>query len=215
MKHIQKTLIAAALLVSAAAHAQNAQWQLQITNQPQPLQPAVPVQQGSYITTPVAVPPVAAPASPTIESIQAEQDARIRWGVQNGFITQPEYQRLANVQNIIEQNRRIAYADRYVTIEEQQFIYGQLNQLSADIDTMMLNGNNARTYYQQFGAPIPVWNININGWEVGRYEVRAEEHHRRGYRQPPRQQQREVQQAPVHVPAPRLRDILDPLHILR
>jgi hypothetical protein len=216
MKTIQKTLLVSALLMSATAFAQNAQWQVQIGTQPPP-QAVYPVQ------APLAA--VVAPAPQTVESIQAQQDARIRWGVQRGFINDPEHRRLAQMQTNIEHNRRIAYADSYFDVQEQQFIFGQLNQLSAEIDKLMLNGNFAPHYYQQFNTPIPVWTQN-HGWQNGRYEVRAEEHHRRGYR--PMEQAPLIQQPPAHVQAPvqtqqqptiinrpRLRDVLDPLGLFR
>jgi hypothetical protein len=151
---------------------------------------------------------------PTVESIQAQQDQRIRWGAQRGFITDFEYRRLLQMQANIEHNRRIAYADGYFNVQEQQFVYGQLNVLSAEIDALMLNGSYVQPYYQQFTAPIPVWALN-NGWLNGRYELRADTHHNRGYR--PAQQPPAVQAPPQHGRPHRnhLRDVLDPLGVFR
>ncbi len=218
MRYFQKTLLTVAVLASAAAQAQNPQWQVQIGTQPAP----------APQTYAVPAPPVAMPvqpvnqtavqAAPTVESIQAQQDARIRWGAQRGYITDPEYRRLMQMQANIEYNRRIAYADGYFNAQEQQFVFGQLNVLSAEIDNLMLNGNFVQPYYQQFGTPIPVWALN-NGWLNGRYEVRAEDHHRRAYRPAPQPPVQAVpaQPAPHGHPnhRPNLRDVLDPLGIFR
>jgi hypothetical protein len=210
MRLIQKTILAAALLSSAAAFAQNAQWQLQINTQPQYQQP----QPAHPVPTP---PPVNVAYS--VESIQAQQDARIRWGAQRGYINEPEYRRLAQMQANIEHNRRIAYGDGFFNIQEQEFVYGQLNILSAEIDVMMLNGNHAVPYFQQFNVPIPVWTVNV-GWQSGRYELRSDEHHRRAYRPAP---QPPVVQTPQHQQVQQgrqiqrqiLRDLFDPLGIFR
>jgi hypothetical protein len=224
MNIVQKTILAAALFASAGAYAQSPQWQVQINSQPQPAvaMPApVPVQQAYAVQAPVS-------AAPTVESIQAQHDARIRWGVQRGYIAEPDYRRLMQIQANIEHNRRIAYADGYFNEQEQQFVFGQLNVLSAEIDAVMLKSNYVQPYYQQFLTPVPVWVLN-NGWVNGRYEVRADDHHRRGYRpapQPPVQQVQQVQavqqiqqtqqgQQHQHPHRPNLRDVLDPLGIFR
>ncbi len=217
MKVLVKTLIAAAVLAAGVAHAQT-QWQVQIGTQPTPQPPvAVPVQQNVY-NAQVAAAQAAALAGPTVESIQAQQEARIRWGAQRGYINEPEYRRLSQMQANIEYNRRIAYADGFFNAQEQQFVFGQLNLLSAEIDTMMLNGNFALPYYQQFNAPVPVWALN-GGWVTGRYDIRADAHHSRAYRPAP--QPPVVQPPPQPVPQnhPRhrnqLRDLLDPLGVFR
>ncbi len=208
MSYFQKTVLATAMLVAAAANAQNTQWQVQI-NQSQPA-PA-------HVVRPAPPPPVVVPAAPTLESVQQEQAARIRWGVQVGFITPQLLERLSFEQNQIEQNRRRAYADRYLSWQEQLTIYSQINQLSADIDYIMLKSAVARQYFAQFGAPIPVWSEASNGWLAGRYELQADEHHRRGFRYasppPPPVVQAAPNAAPMPTPpqGPRLRDLLEQL----
>jgi hypothetical protein len=217
VKYFQKTLLAAAVLGSSFAHAQNVQWQVQM-NQPAPA-PA-------HVVRPAPPPAVVVPPAPTVESVQQEQATRIRWGVQVGFITPQLLERLTFEQNQIEQNRRRAYADRYLSWQEQLSIYSQINQLSADIDYVMLKSSFARPYFAQFGTPIPVWSEVSNGWLTGRYELQADEHHRRGFRyaSPPAPPAPVVVQpapsaAPVPTAAPmpsppqgpRLRDLLEQL----
>ncbi len=219
MKTLLKTIIATALLASAAAHAQNTQWQVQIgSSVPVPAPAAEPIRQGGYMIqtpAPVVLPPPApvVQAAAIVESIQAQQDQRIRWGTQRGYLTEPEYRRLAQMQTNIEYNRRIAYADGYFNVQEQQFVFGQLNLLTAEIDTLMLNGNYALPYYQQYNTPIPVWVLN-NGWVNGRYEIRADAHHSRAYRPAPQPPVIQAPTQPVPQNHPRhrnfLRDLLDP-----
>jgi hypothetical protein len=223
MTVLQKTLLTLALLASAAAHAQNTQWQVQISNQPQPQPPvAVPVPQNTYAiqqAQQAAIQQAAIQqAVASVEGVQAQQQARILWTAQRGYINEPEYRRLTQMQANIEYNRRIAYADGFFNTLEQQFVFGQLNVLSAEIDTLMLNGNFAHPYFVQFGSPIPVWVPN-NGWMNGRYEIRADSHHSRAYRPAP--QPPVIQSPPQAVPQgqPRhrnhLRDLLDPLGVFR
>ncbi len=219
MKHLRQSLLSTALfgalLMSSMSHAQNTQWQVQIGNQAEPRQGVTQVP-----NTPVAV-QTAQMAAPTVESIQAQQEARIRWAVQRGFLAEPEYRRLLQIQANIEHNRRLAYADGYFNIQEQQYIFGQLNMLSAEIDTLMLNSNFVLAYYQQFNTPIAVWTVN-SGWVNGRYVLRADEHHNRAYRapaQPPAAVAPPVQQGQPqpqeHHRRNRLRDVLDPLGVFR
>jgi hypothetical protein len=230
MKTLQTTILASALtlLACGASFAQNAQWQLQVITQPEPRPAPVqqyvqPINQVYPAAAPVPVPaPQVSQAVAIVESIQSQQDARIRWAAQRGYITDAEYRRLVQMQNNIEHNRRIAYADGYFNAAEQQFVYGQLNVLSAEIDTLLLNGNYVMPYFQQFNAPIPVWASN-GGWVNGRYELRADSHHSRAYRPAP---QPPVVQAPPQnnghhngqgrsLHRSDLRELLDPLGLFR
>jgi hypothetical protein len=217
MKTMLKTLLVTAMLASAAAHAQNTQWQLQIGTPAPPPPAAEPIRQGGYVIQQPAPPPApVVQAASIVESIQLQQNQRILWGAQRGYLTEPEYRRLTQMQQNIEHNRRVAYADGYFNAQEQQYVFGQLNLLSAEIDTLMLNGNFALPYFQQYNAPIPVWVLNT-GWVNGRYEIRSDAHHNRAYRPAPQPPvvQPTPQQQPDHHRRNRLRDVLDPLGVFR
>jgi hypothetical protein len=211
LKRILKTVVISAILSSAASHAQNTQWQIWVGSEPEPrtgglMQPQV-LQQPAPVVQAAAV----------VESIQAQQNQRILWGAQRGYLTDSEYRRLTQMQQNIEHNRRIAYADGYFVAQEQQYVYGQLNMLSAEIDSLILNGNFALPYYQQYSTPIPVWVLNT-GWVNGRYEIRSESHHNRAYRpapQPPVVQPTQQQPQDHHHRRNRLRDLLDPMGVFR
>jgi hypothetical protein len=208
MKVFQKSILLAALCISTAVFAQNTQWQLQIST-PQPAPIAVLAQPQGYAVQP------AAPVAPTVETIQAQHDARIRWAAQRGLMSEPDYRRLVQMQSNLEYNRRIAYADGFFNVPEQQFVFGQLNLLSAEIDAVILNGNAAVAYIVQFNSPVPVWAINA-GWVSGRYEIRADDHHRRAYRpaaQAPVVPQGVPQGHPNHRPL--LRELFDQLGGMR
>jgi hypothetical protein len=215
MKTLQTTLLASALLISAVSYAQSPTWQVQIGNQAEPRHPPAvqhAPQHGGFAVQ------AAQTAQPTVEAIQAQQDQRIRWAVQRGYIAEPDYRRLVQMQANIEHNRRIAYADGYFNVQEQQYVFGQLNLLSAEIDTVMLAGNFVLAYIQQFNTPIAVWALN-GAWLAGRYDIRADTHHARAYRPAP--QPPAVQAPPSNTPHEqphrrnRLRDVLDPLGIFR
>lgn len=230
---LKTVAIAALIAVSTGIFAQGGQWQVQFGTVesstaplpgpapstpmlPPPVRPLSPPPPLPPVylppTTPAPVQPAIVQAADIVQSIQTQHEQRIRWAAQRGYITEPEYRRLAQMQANIEHNRRIAYADGYFNIQEQQFVYGQLNVLSAEIDTQMFAGNYAIAYFQQFVNPIPVWTLNT-GWVNGRYELRADAHHSRGYRPAPQPPVVQPPQQPVPQGHPRhrnhLRDLLE------
>ena len=194
----------APLLVCTWVSAQSGQWQIQI-NTPEPTSPAPNTapnnapRPGVLVpqTLPTPSPPPVQPAE-VVQSILVQHDLRIRWAGQRGYLTEPEYRRLAQMQANVEHNRRIAYADGFFGVQEQQFVYGQLNVLSAEIDTVLLTSPGAVAYTQQFSAPVAVWVVN-QGWVNGKYELKADAHHNRAYK--PVAAQAPVMQTPQGQPS--------------
>jgi hypothetical protein len=157
--------IAAVLFVGAStASARDVQWQVSValptpipavavvgnvapqafpvyTPAPAPVYVAPP----AYVAPPVVQPPVA-PALPKIEQIQAQQQSRIQWASNAGLLTPHEYNRLQQTQQHIEEQRRWAYSDGWLTYEEQRNIVSLQNDAVAGIEEAINNGRTAHQY---------------------------------------------------------------------
>jgi hypothetical protein len=149
-----KTLISLALTaglgLAQAAHA-GVEWNISV-GLPGPIQVSVPAP--VYVQ---AAP--AAPALPNIEQMQAQQQARIQWGSQVGLITGHEYYRLQQTQSYIEQQRQWAYADGWLTYDEQQNLINLLNGASQQIERALVNWQRVNTSYYPMPPVLTLWNM--------------------------------------------------------
>jgi hypothetical protein len=177
--------IAAVLFVGAStASARDVQWQVSVAL-PTPI-PAVavvgnvapqafpvytPAPAPVYIPAPVYVAPPApavqqpvAPALPNIEQIQAQQQSRIQWASNAGLLTPHEYSRLQQTQQYIEEQRRWAYSDGWLTYEEQRNIVSLQNDAVAGIEEAINNGRTAHQYRYNNGYGYGNGYSNNNGY---------------------------------------------------
>jgi hypothetical protein len=116
--------------------------------QPQPNYQPAPFQVQAPAPAPVA------PALPAIEPLQAQQQARIQWGAQVGLITPREFHRLQQTQSYIEQQRRWAYADGWLTYDEHINLIGLINGAGQQIEHALANWNRVDVRYMtQFPMP--------------------------------------------------------------
>jgi hypothetical protein len=149
-----KTLLSLACVASLglaqAAHA-GVEWNISV-GLPGPIQVSVPA--------PVYVQPApAAPSLPNIEHMQAQQQARIQWGSQVGLITGHEYYRLQQTQSYIEQQRQWAYADGWLTYDEQSNLINLLNGARQQIERALVNWQRVNTTYYPMAPVLTVWNM--------------------------------------------------------
>lgn len=83
-----------------------------------------------FLTTGLAF---AQTATPRIAHSQAEQQARINQGVQNGEVTPEEARGLRAEQRLVRITKRAMKADGVVTPRERRVLNRQLNRTSRDI----------------------------------------------------------------------------------
>ncbi len=160
-----KTLIslalAAGLGLASAAQAGNVEWSVSV-GMPVPVQVAVP--------TPVYAPAPSAPTLPNIEQAQAQQQARIQWGVQVNLITGREFHRLQQTQDYIEQQRQWAYADGWLTYDEHMNVMHLLNGSAQQIERTLANWQRVDTAYYPMPPVLTVWNApRPVHWNNGRH----------------------------------------------
>ncbi len=98
-------------------------------------------------------------AAPSIEQMQAQQQARIQWGSQVGLITGHEYYRLQQTQSYIEQQRQWAYADGWLTYDEQTNLINLLNGASQQIERALVNWQRVNTTYYPMPPALTVWSV--------------------------------------------------------
>ena len=160
-----KTLISLAFVtgfgLASAAHAGNVEWSVSV-GVPVPVQVTVP--------TPVYAPAPTAPSLPNIEQAQAQQQARIQWGVQVNLITGREFHRLQQTQSYIEQQRQWAYADGWLTDDEHMNVMHLLNGSAQQIERTLANWQRVDTAYYPMPPVLTVWNApRPVHWNNGRH----------------------------------------------
>jgi hypothetical protein len=136
-----------------------------------------------------------APAMPSIEDMQAQQQARIQWGAQVGLITPHEHFRLQQTQQYIEEQRRWAYADGWLTYDEHVNLIHLLNGASQEIERKLTNWQRVQnTYY-----PMPP---ALTYWTAPRYQHYGRVHQGHAHQGHGQQQQPAQQGRPAHVVTP-------------
>ncbi len=148
---------AAPVLVYSQPHAQH---RVHTVSQPQYV-----YQNTVVVDAPVA--PVASftaqageqPSALTIENMQAAQQGRIQWGVQVGLITPHEHARLQQTQHYIEEQRRWAYADGWLTYDEYVNLIHLLNGASQEIERKLANWQRVQNAYYPMPPALTVWTI--------------------------------------------------------
>jgi hypothetical protein len=151
------TALTTALGISQGAQA-SVSWDVSIsTSAPAPSYTAPGVQ-----VTPVPSHVPIAPQMPNIEQLQAQQQARIQWGVQVGLITPSEHHRLQQTQQYIEQQRRWAYADGWLTYDEHIGLIDLLNGAGQDIEHQLANWQKIQNTYYPMPPVLTYWNAPRN-----------------------------------------------------
>jgi hypothetical protein len=167
------------------------QWNVSV-NVPAPVVQTYPV----TALAPAQVSAPITPAMPSIEDMQAQQQARIQWGAQVGLITPHEHFRLQQTQQYIEEQRRWAYADGWLTYDEHVNLIHLLNGASQEIERKLANWQRFQNIYY----PMPP---ALTYWTAPRYQHYGRVHQGHAHQGHGQQQQPPAQQGrPAHIVIP-------------
>jgi hypothetical protein len=172
----------------------------------QPVQATLQAQPYATVSAPAPVAAQTVPPTITIEEMQAQQQARIQWGVQVGLITAHEYNRLQQTQQYIEEQRRWAYADGWLTYDEHVHLINLLNGASQEIENKLANWQRVQNTVYPMPAVLSYWaapRYEYYGYEYP-YNHRGHGVHGGHHGQQTQQHQHQGKPARIVIPLPPL-----------